>query len=85
MRTIRYEKLPGIGPGVLPVQGPLLQFMLDIPYFFAFRLIPTLEVLNDFLSRGGEDSGMSGGCRWEPFQITKEECNILPGRTCPTI
>ena len=74
MRNIRYTPLPAVGPDDLSeVSGSLLEFVLDLPYFLTFDLIPPLTVLNEVFLRGLEDAGMSGGCRWEPFEISKQE------------
>ncbi len=37
------------------------------------RLYPPLEVINQYLSRGIDDKGMSGGMMWEECRITEDE------------
>jgi len=74
---IKYEKLPCVGEGIIPVEGDIVQFVQDLPYLFSFDLIPPIEVLNDIFKSGLEDAGMSGGCQWEPFTINQEEYDDL--------
>ena len=52
-------------------------FLLDIPYLFISGIIPPLAVLNDVLSRGGGDGGMSPGASWEPLTLTEAEYSEL--------
>ena len=77
MRKMRYRALPAMGPGSIPVSGTLKSLLLEIPYLFMpcapFNILPPHSVLNELLNRGVEDAGMSGGCKWKPFQITSEE------------
>jgi hypothetical protein len=70
VRRISYTILPPIGPDELEEEGSLLEFLLNLPHLFYFGYVPSLEVINSFLAEGVDDAGMSGGCRWEPFQIT---------------
>lgn len=77
MRKIKYEILSGAGDGESIEEKNLLRFVQDIPYLFTFNLIPSLEVINDIFQSGLADAGMSGGCRWEPFQIGPEEYQEL--------
>ena len=53
--------------------------MRDIPYL-ALDVLPPLRVANDVLRRGESDAGMSGGCRWEPFEIGAEEYKELANK-----
>jgi hypothetical protein len=81
MRKMRYRALPAMGPGSIPVSGTLKSLLLEIPYlllpYAPLNIIPPHNVLNELLSRGVEDAGMSGGCKWKPFQITAEEYSEL--------
>jgi hypothetical protein len=77
MRKIKYEQLPCVGEGTIPVEGDTVQFVLDLPYLFTFDHIPPIEVLNDIFKSGLEDAGMSGGCQWKPFEISHDEYNEL--------
>ncbi len=80
MKQVKYTVLRAVGNGGTHEQGDLKSFLLDIPYLF-FRgsrsVLPTLPVLNDLLEKGLFDAGMSGGCRWNPFQISREEYEEL--------
>jgi hypothetical protein len=77
MRTVTYDVFPALGPESMQEQGNLLQFVLDIPYLFAFGLVPPIQVLNDIFMGGGDLHGMSGGCQWEPFAIEPQEYDEL--------
>ncbi len=44
-----------------------------MPCFFGSTRIPPKIVLNDILRTGIDDAGMSGGVKWEPFQLSEEE------------
>ena len=41
------------------------------------KQFPPFHVLNEELMTGGSDLGMSGGCFWKPFAITKEDYEVL--------
>ena len=60
-----------------PREGSLLTFMYDIPYFPPCGVFPPFHILNQQLSSGGSDGGMSPGAIWEPFTITSEEYTKL--------
>lgn len=58
--------------------GTVKDLLFDVPYFFSNKdIIPPLAVLNDFLRKGICDAGMSGGCRWKPFELTENEFGEL--------
>jgi len=79
MRQITYRQLPQTGPDDAydPVTCSLADFVLDIPYFLSFDLIPPLSVRNEQFGSGERDAGMSGGCVWEPFTLTALEYEEL--------
>lgn len=56
-----------------PREGSLLTFLYDIPYFPPCGVFPPFHLLNQYLSTGGSDGGMSPGAIWEPFAITPDE------------
>ncbi len=60
-----------------PREGSLLSFVYDIPYFPPCGVFPPFHLLNQHLSSGGSDGGMSPGAIWEPFTITWEEYSQL--------
>lgn len=66
---LRYKILPAVGPGSLSVEGSVADLLFDIPYFFLARIIPPMPVVNEVLIKGIVDAGMSGGCKWKPFQL----------------
>ena len=76
MKTIRYVVLGGMG-GECPEQGTVADLLSEIPYLLTARIIPPLHVVNDLLAKGVENAGMSGGCEWEPFQISESEWEEL--------
>lgn len=39
----------------------------------ACKQFPPFHILNEELKTGGRDLGMSGGCFWKPFELTREE------------
>lgn len=54
-------------------RGSVAALLRDIPYLLIGGLIPPLLVINGVLRKGVDDAGMSGGCRWDPFEITEAE------------
>src|SRR5262245_41258144 len=71
MRRLRYEVL--VRDRSVTAEGNLSEFLQRVPYLFMDGVIPSRDVLNDFLRQGIADYGMSGGCQWEPFQVSTEE------------
>jgi hypothetical protein len=43
--------------------------LFDIPYFFLGKVVPPQAIVNEVLLSGCVDAGMSGGCKWKPFQL----------------
>ena len=66
--------------GEFQKSGTLADLLLAIPYLLTARITPPLHVVNDLLARGIDNHGMSGGCQWEPFQITASEWEVLARR-----
>ena len=58
-------------------KGTLLTFVYDIPYFPPCGIFPPLHILNQILSDGGGDGGMSPGASWEPFTLEIDEYESL--------
>lgn len=74
MRTLRYDNLHPLGHFPMPIEGTVADLLFDIPYFVGFGSpLPTHEQLNSLLRKGYDDAGMSGGCEWEPFELSLEE------------
>lgn len=69
LRIVKYELLPLVGPDSSFTEGSVAELLFDIPYFFVAKIIPPREVVNDVLQKGVVDAGMSGGCKWKPFQL----------------
>jgi hypothetical protein len=66
-----------VGPGRLRKSGSVLSLLFSIPYFFVSEVIPPIDVINEVLKKGVVDAGMSGGCRWKPFQLDTQEYSEL--------
>lgn len=86
MRVVTYRPLPGVGGGgVLPEEdAPLDAFVADVLPYVLQRgaapkpwLVPPRRVLNSIFTTGEKFAGMSGGARWDPFEISDEEYATL--------
>ena len=60
-----YEILPAMGTGTLKQQGNTKDLLKNIPYLLSSGIIPPEFVVNEILSKGKVDAGMSGGATWE--------------------
>ena len=77
MRDITYRPLPGVGGGIGEPRRVSLAYFLrrGLPYVLAGGAhprpwwVPPRAVLNSLFRAGSLDAGMSGGARWEPFEI----------------
>lgn len=76
MQKISFTVLGGVG-GSSKQHGTVVDLLSAVPYLLTARLILPLHVVNDVLIKGIYDAGMSGGCKWEPFQIDASEWNEL--------
>jgi hypothetical protein len=80
VREIKYTILPAMGPDATHAHGTVKDLLMHIPYLFMkgfTNVIPPLPILNKLLTSGINDAGMSGGCRWKPFEITESEYSEL--------
>lgn len=77
MNVIEYKILCGVSNYQVKEEKSLIEFFKAIPYFFSSHYFPSLDVLNNFLSSGSSEHGMSGGVTWTPFQIEKEDYEKL--------
>jgi hypothetical protein len=66
---LKYKLLPPVGPGSFSTEGSVADLLFDIPYFFLAKIIPPIGIVNEVLQEGVKDAGMSGGCKWKPFQL----------------
>jgi len=66
---LKYKLLPPVGPGSFSTEGRVADLLFDIPYFFLAKIVPPIGIVNEVLQKGVEDAGMSGGCKWKPFQL----------------
>ena len=69
LEKLKYKILPPVGPGSFSTEGSVADLLFDVPYFFLARIIPPMDVVNEVLQKGVVDAGMSGGCKWKPFQL----------------
>lgn len=92
MRELRFKRYVMHCAGGIWTHGTLKDLLLEMP-FVLYRFVPPFHVLshllkygvpNEFFSDGflpdGKvqyDAGMSGGCCWKPFEITREEYEDL--------
>ena len=77
MRTVTYERLEFHQDEPEHRTAALAEFVLDVPYLTCHGVIPPRHVLNEVLSSGGGDAGMSPGAVWEPFSISEDEYTTL--------
>jgi hypothetical protein len=92
MRELRFKRYVMHCAGGIWTRGTLKDLLLAMPYVL-HRFIPPFHVINYLLQHGvpnelfpdgllpnGKvqcDAGMSGGCSWKPFEITREEYEEL--------
>lgn len=81
METRRYKTHGAIGDSKWQT-GSLVEMLMAMPrarsYVDQWRVVPPIHVLNEILSTGMDDAGMSGGCEWKPFQLSGVEyANLL--------
>ena len=75
MKTVKYKRHEFLHKP-LHVEGTLLTLVYDIPYFAACGIFPSLHIINQILSSGG-NGGMSPGASWKPFTLVQEEYDEL--------
>ena len=79
MHQIRVKILPGIGSSegkweVVEFEEFILRYSPSLAMHVNFtKQFPPLHILNEELRSGGQDQGMSGGCFWKPFEISKSD------------
>ena len=76
MRQIRYTVEPGVGEAT-ETEGNVADLLESIPYLLTDGLVPPLHLLNALLRLGDAEAGMSGGCGWEPFELSTGEFREL--------
>jgi len=69
--------LPPVGSGKMKEPGTVVDLIKAIPYLIQSGYLPPMKILNTVFSEGKKDAGMSGGCEWEPFQITVDSFSQL--------
>jgi hypothetical protein len=85
MRTVRYKTHGAVG-GESWQHSSLTEFLFNIPALShslrTLRIVPPLHVLNELLSSGISEAGMSGGCQWRSFRISDDEYAELTEDLC---
>lgn len=64
-----FEILPATGPGTIKQHGDTTDLLQSIPYLLTSGIIPPEIVMNEILSKGKVDAGMSGGAIWKPYKL----------------
>jgi len=77
MRTVKYERIEFHLDEPEQRTAQLAEFALDVPYLIYQGAIPPRHILNEVLTSGGGDAGMSPGAVWEPFSIDEGEYTAL--------
>ena len=74
---IKFQYIPPMGSEEVELEGDTLELLKNIPYLFRSGVIPSVDIINNVLSKGLSDAGMSGGARWIPYQIDITNFNEL--------
>jgi hypothetical protein len=77
MKRVQFVLLPPVGDIETQREGTVVDLLDAIPYLITSHIVPPLEILNEVLRKGLDDAGMSGGCRWLPFELMPAEFNEL--------
>lgn len=72
-----YEILPPIGDVSSFETGDTISLLHNLPYLLSTNIIPSEPILNDILSKGIDDAGMSGGVKWQPYTLDDNQFNTL--------
>ena len=75
--AFEFEKLPATGPGTIKQRGDTIDLLQSIPYLLTAGVIPPEFVINEILSKGKVDAGMSGGAIWKPYKLKAGSFNSL--------
>lgn len=80
---LKVKILPGVGASdgtwEITEMSDFLQFHAPNlrAYIHVCKQFPPFHILNEELISGGSDQGMSGGCFWKPFELSREEYDLL--------
>jgi hypothetical protein len=77
--VFEYELVPGVGSHTTKKSGDTANLLMEYPYLFmpGSNIIPSELIINEILSKGKVDAGMSGGLTWEPYTLKKDEFESL--------
>lgn len=75
---IKAVHLPATGPGPFPEDWEEMDETSVIAHNWLLHnkksnTYPPLEIINEYLGRGMDDQGMSGGMQWEPCSINLDQ------------
>ncbi|MBU2870535.1 hypothetical protein [Colwellia sp. E2M01] len=68
--------LPPTGFHELVEIGNTGKLLTNIPYLYTSGIFPSIDVLNEILSKGIYDAGMSGGVRWQPYKLQQGDFEL---------
>jgi hypothetical protein len=74
--VFQFEILPAMGPDTIQMESATAELLSNIPYLFSSGMVPPAFVVNEILSKGKIDAGMSGGAIWKPYKLKKD--NFVP-------
>ena len=80
---IKVKILPAVGAAdgsweFIEMEEFLLSHAPDLrSHVYICKQFPPFHILNEELMTGGSDQGMSGGCYWKPFELSKEDYDLL--------
>jgi hypothetical protein len=66
---IEFKILPPVGSAEIEIEGNTSELLKNIPYLLSAGVIPSADIINEVLAKGRDDSGMSGGASWTPYQV----------------
>ncbi|NVJ50158.1 MAG: hypothetical protein HWE11_07215 [Gammaproteobacteria bacterium] len=75
--TFNFEILLATGPGSIVEKGNTVDLLNEMPYLLSTKIIPSETVINELLSKGINDAGMSGGVKWEPYKLKQGQFSTV--------
>jgi len=75
--VFEYQVFHATVSGQFPEKGDTVSLLHEIPYLLISEVIPSKEILNEILATGLQDAGMSGGAKWQPYNISQSEFEKL--------
>ena len=69
--------MPPTGTHEVVEIGNTAKLLTNIPYLYTSGIFPSVEVLNEILSKGISDAGMSGGVKWEAYKVSDDDFDLI--------